>query len=121
MSTERLYELAAEITDRRRFLGKLGAAALGGFGMFLGFSTNAFALVSYACCNLCFSPGPASCSGCAWCWTCLQGSNFWHCCECHNPATNCGSPGCAGITNSYAIFEHCCAPGVSGPSVGMAS
>ena len=43
MSTERLYELAAEITNRRKFLVKLGAAALGGTGMLLGLSPSAFA------------------------------------------------------------------------------
>jgi hypothetical protein len=90
---DKLVALAAELSTRRRFLAKAGAATLGGLGMLL-----------------CFSPGPISCAGCAWCWTCLEGSNFWHCCECHNPATNCGSPGCSGITNSYAYFEHCCGP-----------
>jgi hypothetical protein len=118
MSTEKLYELAAEITNRRRFLGKLGAAALGSFGMLFGLSTNALAYYDYACCHLCFQPGPATCSGCAWCWTCLSGSNYWQCCECHEPAGNCNSSTCDGVVRSWATFQHCCAPGTAIP-VGM--
>lgn len=64
MSTDRIYELVAEMTNRRRFLGKLGAAALSSFGIVLGLSTNAFACCyDYACCHLCQPAGPRVATG----------------------------------------------------------
>jgi hypothetical protein len=88
MSSDRIIEVIAKTTTRRRFIGKLGAVA-GGLGLTsLGMSRSAFSAtpprpnappppdpgcgIEY-CCNLCNSGCPqASCSGCActWAWTC---------------------------------------------------
>jgi hypothetical protein len=118
MSTERLYELAAEVTNRRRFLTKLGVAALGSFGLLLGLSTTALATYPYACCTLCQPAGPEGCAGCRWCWTCVDGIHTYRCCECHNPTTPCDAS-CENVTNSWYINLGCCAPGSATATVGM--
>lgn len=116
MSTERLYELVAEVSSRRRFLGKLGAAALGGVGMVLGLSTNASAqsctcCYAYACCRLCCPAGSPGCNypnSCSWCWTCTDtpGTCQYQCCECHVVNTDCGND-CVNVVNSWYTFLGC--------------
>ncbi|SRR6266550_4944911 len=119
MSTHRLYELAAEITSRRRFLGKVGAATLASVGAVIGLPTTALATFSYACCNLCKQAGPASCSGCSWCWTCVEGTHTYQCCECHSPSNPCDAS-CNNVINSwYTQISGCCGPGT--PSIEASS
>lgn len=123
MSTDRIYELVAEMTNRRRFLGKLGAAALSSFGIVLGLSTNAFACCyDYACCHLCQPAGPPGCDGpgghCTWCWTCVQGGCTYQCCECHVIAPPC-TANCVAVTNSWYTNLGCRGPEVPSKSVGM--
>jgi hypothetical protein len=120
MSNERVYEFIAEITSRRRFLGKLAATALGSVGMLIGLSTSAQAY-DYACCRLCFAPGPAGCSypqGCSWCWTCNDGLCTYQCCECHVTNSDCLGD-CNNVVKSWATFLGC---GHSpSPAIGMSN
>jgi hypothetical protein len=110
MTTEQLYQLAADITSRRRFLLKLGSGALASAAMFLGLSTEALAYYPYACCRLCLPNGGSGCGGCTWCWTCVDGTHTYQCCECHTNSYPCGT-NCDDVTNSwYTQISGCCGP-----------
>lgn len=117
MSLDEFIDRLGEETDRRRFIGKIGVAALGVAGGVLGFPRQARAttwgtcdnllppcgsLYHYKCCCLAHAPTSCSCSN-AWCWACC-GANCltgerWACCECYN-----NNPPC-----SYAyIYDYSC-------------
>jgi hypothetical protein len=96
MSLEKFVDTIAEVTDRRRFLKKLGVATLGVTAGALGYSAPASA--APFCCNLCYPSGAgSSCSGCAcrWSWQCCHrvgvSGLLYECGECFS-STSC--PGC---------------------------
>jgi hypothetical protein len=99
--TDKLVILLAEAIDRRSFLRRAGATALGVVAALLGVPMVALAYYPYGCCNLC-QPRSQSCSNCActWCWTCIYGSHQMQCCECHRDPDYCGS-GCSNVICSY--------------------
>ncbi len=89
--------------DRRRFLRRVGASALGAIGGLIGLPGLAHAYYDVYCCHLC-NPNSGTCTGCActWCWACTFDTHDYACCECHSDTSNCGA-GC-GINTpcSYA-------------------
>jgi hypothetical protein len=67
----RLMEKMA--VNRRGFLSRLAGGAVAVFSAVLGFTTDAFGLVPYACCNLCLSATggcQGSCGPYHWAWNC---------------------------------------------------
>lgn len=82
MSLETLTERVGEVTDRRRFLRRVGVGGLAVVLGFLGITPEARALVYYKCCELCRSPGGCSRDPiCIWCWDCCHNGYKWRCCE----------------------------------------
>lgn len=112
MSTEQLVRGLGEQLGRRQFFGKLGAAAVGGALLLLGFPRDAVAghcqpgYVHFYCCCLCRQPS-WSCSSqscdCTWCWACCTGGRNYHCCECYNQYGACNSTCGSGQTCSYVV------------------
>jgi len=104
MSSEKIIQRLAKAMDRRSFLGKAGASALGTLMALLGVS-SASALYTYKCCHLCRSPSP-SCNNCAcvWCWICphSDGKNY-QCCECHTNTSYCDA-GCSNVNCSWGYL-----------------
>jgi hypothetical protein len=116
MSLEKFVDAVAEVTDRRRFLRKLGVATLGITAGALG--TAGTATGAPLCCNLCF-PGSAgsSCSGCAcrWSWTCCYrvgvSGILYECGECFSSTTctGCCKRSCDHVTCSWyrSLNQYC--------------
>ena len=104
MSTEKLVEDLAKQLDRRRFLGKAGAAVMGGLMALMGLPQTASAgTIPYKCCNLCKGYS-SSCSNCActWCWSCPWGDGYYYsCCECYSQSSG-GCVGCNNVTCSWS-------------------
>lgn len=117
MSLEKLVDVVAEVTDRRRFLKKAGVATLGATAGALGFSTST-ATAAPLCCQLCF-PGSAgsSCSGCScrWSWTCCYRNGvsgiLYECGECFSSTTctGCCKRSCDHVTCSWyrSLNQYC--------------
>ncbi len=120
MSNDKIFDLAAQMVDRRKFLAKLGAGALGSIGIMLGLSTKALALYSYECCNLCNPANSPNCCGgqCAWCWTCYSGV-WWQCCECYQPGYPCNGTCGHTICSWYRFYSYRPAPTTAGSPRGM--
>jgi hypothetical protein len=105
MNEDEIVKALTRSVNRRRFVKKLGVASLVGVGTMFGFVPKAFALCSYACCNLCFCPNGNGCSGCActWCWSCTDSNNrTWRCCECHTQTSDCGDD-CNNVNCSWVV------------------
>ena len=102
MSTEDLVRVVGEQTNRRGFLRRAGAGALGiTFGI-LGLPKDAFG-ANYKCCSLCKTPPQSSCSCgvCSWCWTCCWNNNSgsWkvNCCEYYTNRSYCNGSSCTSV------------------------
>lgn len=109
---DRLNDALNRAMERRTFLGRAAATALGVIAASFGFATPAVATYTVQCCNLC-RPYSQYCFGCActWSWQCVTSTGrYYKCIECHDSATNCGS-NCAGVYCSTVQLERCCAPG----------
>jgi len=106
MADEELIRRLSELIDRRRFLRRVGGAALGVVAALVGAPGIASALYSAYCCNLC-NPNSGQCSGCActWCWYCPYGQYTYICCECHSSNVDCGE-NCNNVPCSYAKRTH---------------
>lgn len=103
MSMEELVADVAKQLDRRSFLGKAGAAVVGGLMALMGLPQTASAIIRYKCCNLC-KGASTSCSNCActWCWSCQWSDGYWYrCCECHSNTSYCGGD-CDNVTCSWS-------------------
>ena len=121
MSTEKLAKHIGRAFDRRGFLGRLGAGAVGVVGGMFGFAHAAKAAPTdpsggcshnpVLCCCLCYNvPVPSTCSGpisCTWTWTCCSNGWEYMCVEgftdsgCHPPQGECHpSVECSGILPS---------------------
>jgi len=97
MSSEKIIQRLAKAMDRRSFLGKAGAGALGTLMALLGFPQDVSAhYIHYKCCHICNS-NSSSCGSCActWCWRCCYNGQNIRCCECYSyNQPNCGIGDC---------------------------
>lgn len=112
MSTEKFATRLGKALDRRGFVGKLGAAAVGVAAGLLGSPQDARASVGgcshnpVLCCCLCNNVPPGTtCSGpiyCTWSWVCCNAaSSFrqYRCIEGYGHAVACNPP--SGQCNQY--------------------
>ncbi len=105
MADEKMILRLSALIDRRAFLRRVGAAALGAVAALVGTPGLALALYNVYCCHLC-QPNSGSCSNCActWCWMCTYNlTHDYSCCECHRDNDYCLS-GCSNVPCSYAVY-----------------
>jgi hypothetical protein len=106
MSAERLAGRIGKAASRRKFLARAGATALTAAFAVLGLQRPAHAqapegpaLVTYACCHLCYHPGSPPCrlARCGWSWTCCLNHQLWRCMERYDsqPCSGCESAMCS--------------------------
>lgn len=105
MTLEQLAGRVGEIADRHEFLGKVGAATLGGLIGVLGVPSTSSA--SGTCCVLCWQHNP-NCPNLqqvfsVWCWSCCSSANIHHhCCEGYGAGESC-TGSCNGVICSYYL------------------
>jgi len=113
MSTEKLAERLAQEIDRRSFVKRLGAGAVGTLLALMGVTPAAAertvpAFVS--CCDTC-NPPQGSCSGCycQWCWQCSDCAvgGTYRCCECYSRTESCIGD-CPAICSSVKFISPAC-------------
>lgn len=95
MSIDKLTEGLAKQLDRRTFLIRVGAGAIGALAALMGLPKNA-AAAQYACCGLCVAYS-SSCTGCycQWSWYCCDGHHLYKCKECYRGSCSCNDQACS--------------------------
>ena len=117
MSSEDLIRRVGDLVDRRAFLRRLGASAVGGLMLLLGIASPALGYYNCQCCLLCRPCSTAPCTPCAcvWAWTCYSGGKLWRCVECHGDTSYCGSQCLNVVCSQYVWIGD--APGSLGAAV----
>lgn len=115
MEPEGIVRALGARLNRRRLLGRVTLAAVGGLASVLGYAKGAEALYYIQCCELCLYPfgGCGSCA-CMWCWYCCDArSNYdtYQCCECYSSGGSCAG-NCNGVVRSclYSTPYQCRVP-----------